>query len=407
VATEVDWLLLRNEVVNVFTPAAPVRTREFFTGRLDQLLSIENTINEVGRHALIYGERGVGKTSMVNILGQIFENVFVVRVPADSSDTYGTLWRKVFRRILMVDARQEAGFTAGVKEKVSRLSESVDIEELDPDEVVTTLDGIDFKLVVVIDEFDRLASEDARRLVADTIKSFSDAGSDVTVVIVGVAHDVDELIGEHPSIERNIRQIPMPRMSRSELSEILDKGFAELQLMLPSDIRDRIVALSQGFPHYAHLLGKYTAMEAIEAEHVVVTPDDFEYAIVAAIEDTHESIRSAYQTATITTSKDSIFPAVLLAAALAPEDEHGTFRATDMVEPLREITGKPYDVPNFTYNLGKLASTERGEILEKVGGYRPRYRFKNPLMKPYILMKGFTDGLIREEQLGNGRRGRE
>ena len=73
-----------------------------------------------------------------------------------------------------------------------------------------------------------------------------------------------------------------------------------------------------------------------------------------------------------------------------------------MVEPLRQITGKPYSVENFVYNLGKLSSSERGDVLEKVGEKRPRYRFRNPLMKPFILMKGFNDNLIDEDALTLG-----
>jgi hypothetical protein len=149
-------------------------------------------------------------------------------------------------------------------------------------------------------------------------------------------------------------------------------------------------------------MGKYCALQAIDAEALEVVQDDFELALDSAVNDTYESIRSAYQTATVTTRTESIFPAVLLASAVAPEDEHGTFRATDLVAPMRDITCKDYDVSNFTYNLGKLTTEERGNVLETVGGpRRPRYRFANPLMKPYILMKGINDGLIDESLLAS------
>jgi hypothetical protein len=395
-----EWEDRRLAAESVFTPAAPVRSREFFAGRLNQLQSIADTVRETGRHAIVHGERGVGKTSMANILGEIFPNLSVIRVSADSSDDYATLWRKVFRRIQLVEERHRPGFTGNAASTALRLSETVELKQLDVDTVVTTIDELIPNGVIVIDEFDRIASDETRHLVADTIKNFSDCGSEVTVVLVGVAHDVRSLIGEHPSVERNLRQIPMPRMSRDELKQILDTGFGAIDIVLPPSIRDRIVGLSQGFPHYTHLLGKYTALEAISFESFEVAEEDFQAAVEGAIEDTYESIRAAYQTATMTTTKESNFPAVLLAAALAPEDEHGTFRATDMLEPLREITGrKDYDVPNYTYNLGKLSSSERGDVLEKVGDRRPRYRFRSPLMKPFVLMKGFSDGLISEDRL--------
>jgi energy-coupling factor transporter ATP-binding protein EcfA2 len=396
----VDWDALNDAVARVFTPAAPIQAREFFSGRVGQLISVQQTIREPGQHAIVYGERGVGKTSMANILGQIFPNP-VIRVPADSKDDFSTLWRKVFKRIDLQVDRQAPGFEGERVTKTARLLELVDPDDIDPDGTVSILDDFSDELVVVIDEFDRLVSEDTRRLVADTIKTFSDAGSKTTVVLVGVAHDVRELVGDHPSVERNLRQIAMPRMTRTELNNILTTGFKNLGMSLPGSVLRRITGLSQGFPHYTHLLGKYCALEAIELKHLEISPEDFEFAVESAIEDTHETIRSAYQTATMTTKAQTIFPAVLLAAALAPDDEYGTFRATDMVEPLRAITGKPYEVPNFTYNLGKLSSPERGDVLERLGPKRPRYRFRSPLMKPFILMKGFAEGVIPEDALAD------
>jgi ABC-type transport system involved in cytochrome bd biosynthesis fused ATPase/permease subunit len=57
-----------NLIDTVFTPAAPIRTRDLFFGRMDQLKRVVETINEPGQHAALYGERGVGKTSLANII---------------------------------------------------------------------------------------------------------------------------------------------------------------------------------------------------------------------------------------------------------------------------------------------------------------------------------------------------
>ena len=86
----------------------------------------------------------------------------------------------------------------------------------------------------------------------------------------------------------------------------------------------------------------------------------------------------------------NLFRQVLLAAARSDVDEHGTFRATDLEVPMTEIVGKPYRVAAFFSPLNKLCSVERGGVLQKVVGHkgrRPRYRFANPLMKPYVLLK--------------------
>jgi hypothetical protein len=58
--------------------------------------------------------------------------------------------------------------------------------------------------IVILDEFDRLDDEDIERKMADTIKTLSDNSIEVTLIIVGVADSVDQLIGEHQSIDRAI-----------------------------------------------------------------------------------------------------------------------------------------------------------------------------------------------------------
>ncbi len=60
-------------------------------------------------------------------------------------------------------------------------------------------------------------------MMANTIKMLSDYSVNCTVVLVGVAENVNDLVGEHESIPRALEQIPMPRMSTGELREILEK----------------------------------------------------------------------------------------------------------------------------------------------------------------------------------------
>ena len=66
----------RLQILNkVFTPTAPIQQKEFFIGRLKELNHIVNAINEKGQHAILYGERGVGKTSLANIMTTKITNI--------------------------------------------------------------------------------------------------------------------------------------------------------------------------------------------------------------------------------------------------------------------------------------------------------------------------------------------
>jgi len=60
------------EVRRAFRPSAPVTVRALFAGRGKQMDDLMAVLGEVGQHAVVFGERGVGKTSLVSVVGDIF-----------------------------------------------------------------------------------------------------------------------------------------------------------------------------------------------------------------------------------------------------------------------------------------------------------------------------------------------
>ena len=98
-----DWATARNEVIENFTPGTPINEADLFAGRQDTVRQLQDTVLEPGRHAIIFGERGVGKTSIANVfhrsLNTETRHLHVIRINADAADTFDSLWRKVFRRL--------------------------------------------------------------------------------------------------------------------------------------------------------------------------------------------------------------------------------------------------------------------------------------------------------------------
>jgi hypothetical protein len=86
---------------------------------------------------------------------------------------------------------------------------------------------------------------------------------------------------------------------------------------------------------------------------------------------------------------------VLLACAKCPTDEVGSFGAPDVREQLRAITGVNYEIPAFAAHLKDFSSDgPRGGVLKRIGTTRRfRYRFRDPLMPTYVLMRGRLDGI--------------
>jgi MoxR-like ATPase len=48
----------------VLSPSRPLQSEEFLRGRHDQLVEIKKALYQPGRHILIHGLRGVGKSSL-------------------------------------------------------------------------------------------------------------------------------------------------------------------------------------------------------------------------------------------------------------------------------------------------------------------------------------------------------
>lgn len=374
-------------VGEIFTPGSPVDEYNLFSGREPQILDVVNAINQKGQHVILFGERGVGKTSLANVLRAVFVDddtwkpVWAVKVNCGTTDTFQTLWTRLFREM----GRHE------------QLQAESDNSPPDPEDVRYLLQGLDERLLLVIDELDRFEDGEGLSLLADTIKSLSDNAVDVTLILVGVADSINELVGDHESIERALTQIPMPRMSVDELEDIIDRGLRRLDLGITNDTKNRMARLSEGLPYYTHLLSLHAAQHALADDRTSIDSVDVERAITNAVAKAQHSIRSAYQKAVRTTRDESQFQEVLLACALAKKDDLGYFTAGSVREPLSGIMERPREIPHFARHLHKFAEPRRGCALEKAGKKGSHfYRFANPLLQPFVILNGVAKGVASE-----------
>ncbi len=393
------------EVLRVFTPAAPVNESDLFAGRMTQLRKVIDAVVQRGQHAIVFGERGVGKTSLAKVLSSRLvmpnKKLLTPMINCESADTFVSLWKKVFSQLDLITRTPQIGFQYTFFEETVKAADVIG-DRIDSDAVrrLLTILSDEAMVLVIFDEFDRLQDQDAKRGLADTIKALSDNSVDATIVIVGVAQSVSDLIAEHQSIERALVQIQMPRMSQEELGEILDKGITRLKMKILPDARSRIVRLSRGLPHYTHSLGLHATRAAIKRDQETVTKADVDNALSSALEEINLSLRSTYDKATFSTKKETIYGYVLMACALAPTGDFGYFTPAAVRDPLSAIRGKTYKIPAFAKHITSFSTLDRGCVLQKEGVKRKfRYRFSNPLMQPFVVMKGVASGTISEDTL--------
>lgn len=388
-----DWLHLQWDLASLFS-GAPVDEEDLFAGRDSEIRRMMEAVFERSRHVALYGERGVGKTSIANVFWRRFgglKAVITARVQADPSDTFSSLWNKA------IDEFASVAKTMGSYE-LAPVNNTISMEN--PDAVRRELQKCkpNATPIIVIDEYDKLQDETARLLTANVIKYLYDYSANVTIVLVGVSEDVSGLIRDHESIDRAITQIRLNRMSDAELNGVIDKRLARTPVKISGDARWTIVTLSRGLPYFTQMLGKYAAINAVRSRRLSVSVDDVDEAMGQFIQDAEHKLEEAYRGATESNQKDALFREVLLACALAKSDQTGFFTPTDVIDPLISIVGAKKRHAHFQRHLTEFLTSSRGKVLVRRGSERQyRYRFNDPMMQPYVIIRGIQDRLIDPE----------
>lgn len=398
---DIEKIELRGRLSEGFTPTSPARG-EFFSGRAEEKTRLMDAVFQLGQHVLIYGERGVGKTSLANLLNDSLRslekwNYQVVRLNCDATANFVTIWQGVFRELFFLRNLHSGdtgeNLTAAVRSKVSFPEDGT------AEDVRFLLKQLGSPAIIIIDEFDRIEDPSTATLFADTIKSLSDHAVDATLIIVGVADSIDELIAEHASIERALVQIQVPRMLESELAEIVERGFLHAKLSIDKDAVVQIAALSRGLPHNAHELGMFTGHAALDDGRLIAVCADVESAIRRSLKSARQTLVSSYLKA-ISSPHPNIYKEILLAAALCPTDELGYFTAGDLRAPLLAIKKKKYGIDAYMRHLKQFCSEGRGAVLESRGERRRyRFRFSDSLFEPYVIMRGVDEKLVSEDDV--------
>jgi Cdc6-like AAA superfamily ATPase len=394
------WLQEHFEVRQLFSPAAPINAADLFAGRREEIKRFLSAIAERGRHVILYGERGVGKTSLASIFHFLVSEssqIIHIRKQASPDDNYTSLWRKVFRDLTYTKIE-----SLGYGNEKEDLKSVADLyrDYITSDDVARELDKFQKHTVIIFDEFDKIYDIETKKLMSHTIKLLSDLGINSTIVLVGVADDINTLVDEHESVKRNLEEIKMPRMSKNELIEILSERLPRLNLTINKNAQSKIVCLSKGLPEYVHALGKNAAIHAINNKKKVIDEADVDIAIEIFLHQSDQSSNNCFRKAIQSNKKNALYESVLLACALAETDDEGKFVANSLIAPLSILLKRKINIHNFQANLAAFCKEERGRILEKHGTARSfKYRFHEPKMQPYIIMKGILSGKLNEKML--------
>lgn len=373
----------------VFSPSSPIQKEQFFLGRYDELSRVVDALNERGQHVVVYGERGVGKTSFANVVATKIRNLFTVSVTCSSSESYSSIWRKALSKVKFERNRGTLGFVPVEITEVVQLDFFLKDEAVvSPVDIQIVLENLDYHLLFIFDEYDVIEDPLVHKQMAETIKNLSDNCDNVSMMLVGVGRNVDDLLEQHRSIDRCLAQVRLNRMEDEEILQILDTAEKYIGMAFKPDVKLEIVKISSGFPHFTHLLGKLSMKTAFASGYPLVEDEHLKRALRLGLERADETTRIAYQRATLSSHKTCKLQDILTACSLIEPDEHMSFRGGDVKRFYKIVAGTLESPANITYYLNDLCKESRGAILERIeDGRRVRYKFRNPFVRAYCKMK--------------------
>jgi hypothetical protein len=184
------------------------------------------------------------------------------------------------------------------------------------------------RVIIVLDEYDRVADPAFRRDIAELIKNLSDRAARVQIVLTGVASNLDELIGFTPSIRRNIVGLAVGPMGDSEMREILARAEAATGLVFAPDARQLILKMAGGSPYLVRLLGNRAAGRALDERRQLVGEGDVIAGTEAVLAEWNAGLPRRVQAQLARPEVRAAWP-VLIAASRASGTPDGWFGVHD------------------------------------------------------------------------------
>lgn len=381
------------KVDSYFTPSKPVSSPTNLRGRDEEIGKILGALTTPGMHCMIYGDRGIGKSSLaLSTLEGGKENEIL---PSDIFK-YRCIKRTTFKDIIewpavFIDQSYKANQIVSTQKYGARAKlldifslegsreEKITIEreELTANKAASLFQHLD--TVLLIDEFD-VVSDEVKHEVAEFVKQLSDANSPFKVLIVGIGSDGEALIAGHQSVIRCMHEIKLPRVENKYLEEIITNGEDGLEIKFVNSVKNKIIEISSGFPYFTHLLCKECAEEALRKDVDSINDNVFKAALIQAVKNTEGQLKRSYDIAT-TSSRTDMYPKILLSAAKFNNEQFTVKQWIEQISIDHSIDLTNGSMNNYT---GKLTKPARGNVLTLVR--RGAYKITDPRMPSYILM---------------------
>ncbi len=379
------------------------KIQELLFGRSQAVRQIVSQINTPGAFPILFGERGVGKTSIASIVQAIIElsignpkSTSVELKRCSSKETLGTIFEKTLKKcgldIHLIESIQNnesaggagihAGFAkANIGSKRTNTEKRGAVEKrITPSMIVETINEKLTSGLLIIDETDAISEDQVKYELAEIVKLLSDSHSKFKVMLVGVADLAAALTNGHPSIGRCAVETKLDRMKDEEIKQIVIVGASRIKPSMDFDheVVRNIANLAGGYPYFAHLIALKCTEDAIRDNRKFIRQHHLPAALKSAASEAEQTLRGSFDNATSSATTPNFRIAVEAASHFGSE----TFSASDLRRKIFEIRKIEINQQALNNLFKRLVSDNHQKILHRVA--KGTYRFSDPRMPSFV-----------------------
>lgn len=412
----------RKALLNAFLPSSGIEDPHRFAGRHEEIEELTNALMTNGSIPLIYGQRGLGKSSVALQLSRIAQGdvellseLELDDLALPEEDRFITFYvncsdsTKGLKSILQLlinaveslkhekireDARERLVdkttrrtislkvFKAETTKKYAAEIKALDTSSFTEEEKLVRLtetltDVYGQKVLFVIDELDRAASTKG---LASFLKSYS---SDyLKFALVGIGTTEGDLLRDHASLSRQLVPVKLPPMTSQELESIAERAQDFLaengeNYEFSEPAKEQLARIASGFPWFVHLIGQAALIDASRSGITVIKRLHIDRVVTSLPK---RRLARQFHEMYLRAVRDSSHREVVLRL-------FAEWKSEDVPTSFIYPRAKQLGVSGPSTYLGHLTQESCGYILAKSPQLARHYRFTDEMFKVYVRMR--------------------
>lgn len=256
---------------NIFTPTRAATINYINRPTIEK--QIKRSVKIPGTQIILYGHSGGGKTTIIrkvlenlkrkyivtscvtgSTVDEIIVNAFDKLNPFYTSEKNHKTTSKISSSLKASYQKIEASLSAEFSEEVSQKQVRALPLQLTFERLGEFLGAAE--CIWIIEDFHKV-DEDEKQRLSDIMKSFVDISNDyekVKIIAIGAVATAREVVNYNQDIKPRVSEIPIPLLSKEELSQIIQNGAKLLNVEFEEKLIDDTVYYSNSLGSLCHQL---------------------------------------------------------------------------------------------------------------------------------------------------------